>query len=666
MSADKEASFVMRLVDMVTGPTKGIIASTTAATTKLKEMAGTSNGIGGKLGGIFTGLKDKASKFKNEIRNVTDEVPGLSRAIELVTNPYVAIAAAVVAVGVALGAATMKAMDFEKGMAQVNTTAQLSDRDVGVLTGKLLDMGANSTVALDQIPGAFNSVISAVGDTDKALAIFQPSLRAAQAGFTDIKTVTEAATNVLGAVKNSTPTEAFDVMFATMRLGKAEFKDIASYLPRIIPLANNVGISFQEISAAFALMTTKGQSAEQTTMLLQNAMTALSKSEVIYGTKSQAGFIRSGVAIFDHAGKMRKLTDIVDDLAKRTAGMNDKQKQAFLNGLGLDAQASASFSVLAQNAGKLKEFVGGVTNSQGEMNKAYNRSMNSSDRLVMLQNKFKKVMIEIGYKLLPAVNWAMEKVNGVMEFVNKNAGAIWTTIKLIGAAVAIYFLPEIVAVGAALTVIYVGLRLLKAAVVGIATLFGAMWRSIGADIDWVFQKLGGDGSLMEKLFGGTSEIWEGIKTFFSNFMSFFGVLLDVMDDMADGNFKKAMNRYTEWEAKLKGHKLGEGVLAPGPAWGEMGLNGPFWNPNAPKGGEEAGKTKTKTPSGDLAKQNKGTDIQGDNSKARIVNTRIDKIEVIVKVANAAGRSMQEIGNQVASIIVGSVRDSEIVLSNGNG
>ena len=662
MASNKEASFIMRLVDMVTGPCKSITASAGAATDKLKSMAGQSGGLGAKLGSMFSGLKEKVGSFSKDIRAAADEVPGLNRVIELVTNPYVAVAAGVVALGVALGSATMKAMDFERGMAQVNTTAQLSKPELAQLTDKLLNMGANSTVGLEQIPGAFNQVISAVGDTQKSLEIFEPSLKAAQAGFTDIKTVTEAATNVMGSVGDALPTEVFDVLFATMRLGKAEFKDIANYLPKIIPAANNVGIKYQEIAASFALMTGKGQSAEQAAMLLQNAMTALGKSEVIYGTKSQAGFIRSGVAIFDHAGKMRKLVDIVGDLSTRTQGMTDKQRQAFLAGLGLDAQAASSFSVLAQNAKQLREFAGGVTNSTGEMNTAYENSLNTSDRLAISQNKFKKIMTEIGMKFLPLVNWGLTKVNSMMEWVNDNAAGIWTTIKVIAAVIAYAFLPEIAAAAGAVAAIYLGFRLVKIAVQAVFTIVEGFFKLLGWGVDWVYQKLGGDGSLIDKIFGVGGSVWSTITTLFGNFLKLLGAGLDMLDDISSGHFDKAKQRWQQYRDEVDGYKPNQYVkpLA-NTNWDAFGMS---WALGGAAPGEEGKGTGKQPLTAALAKQNKGTDIQGD-SKARIVNTRIDKIEVIVKLASTAEHNLNELGKKVAGIIVGSVRDSEIILSSGN-
>jgi TP901 family phage tail tape measure protein len=655
MANDKEASFIMRLVDLVSGPLKKIRGEAGQAVEKLKQLGngGGGSGWGGKLGGIFKSLSGGAGDFKKNIMSAAGEVPGLSRAIELVTNPYVAIAAAVVALGVALTIATQKAIAFEHGMSQVNTTAQLGKPELKQLTGELLDMGANSTVALDQIPGAFNSVISAVGDTKKSLAIFEPSLKAAQAGFTDIKVVTEALTNTMGSVGDATPTEALDVMFATMRLGKAEFKDIAAYLPKIIPLANNVGIKYQEIAGAFALMTGKGQSAEQTAMLLQNAMTALSKSEVIYGTKSQAGFIRSGIAIFDHAGKMRNLVDIVGDLSKRTQGMTDQQRQAFLNGLGLDAQAAASFSVMAQNAGDLKKFVDGTRNSAGEMNKAYGLSLDTTSKMTMMGNKWEKMVTEIGFQLLPLWNECLDMASGALDLITQHSGGFVSLLKVAAYVLMPPFVAAFVGIKVVLAGIYAAWRLVNAAITFQFTLVKALFSWLGGAVDWVYNKLGGEGSLIDKLFGGSSSVWDSVKTLFDNFLKLSMATLDAIDLAAEGKFRNAADLMKQTWSEVNG-----GTVRSTTTFNDFfGLG--------KKDGGGAGKAGTSGAGAALKAQNKGTSVEGDKNRSRIVNTRIDKVEVNVKVANTDPRNMQAIGNQVASVIVGAVRDSEIILSTAN-
>jgi TP901 family phage tail tape measure protein len=637
----KEASFLMRLVDMVSGPLKGIanvagettkkLNETTGAAAKVGKGGGILGGGGGAAGGGFFGkIQASLGGMSKGLREAASEVPGLNRAIDLVTNPYAAIVATVLSLGVVMGVATSKAMGFERGMAKINTTARLERPELDGLRNTLLTMGADSTVPLAEIPDAFNQIISAVGDTNQALGIMQPALKASQAGFTDIKTIAEATTNVLGAVGDATPTAVLDTMFAAVRMGKGEFKDFAGYLPKIIPLANNVGIKYQEVAGAFALMTSKGQTAEQSAMLLQNAMTALGKSEVIYGTKSQAGFIRSGVAIYDHAGKMRKLTDIVGDLSKRTEGMTDKQKQSFLAGLGLDAQASASFSILAQNSKQLRDFVKGTSNSAGEMEAAYKRSLNPADKLKLLGQQWDLFMTKIGYKILPYVNEALDFALDLVGKIKSNSEGIGN---YFGAAVA-------------------PIRLMWSGLKGV-------WNIVS----WLSDKMGGSmGSLIEQLFGGSGGVWVEIKSFLGNFFEYLNVALGAIDDVSEGHFKKAGKRMDDFYKKMEVIRRGGIMETPS---GGSGVSISEFFGLATKRDDEAKKGRAGALSTALDQKNKGTDIEGDKGKARVVSVHIDKIEVIAKVASAAGQHLDEIGKQVANVLVGAVRDAEIILSNGN-
>jgi TP901 family phage tail tape measure protein len=636
MSGTKEATFLMRLVDLVSSPLKGISNVAGEATKKLNETTGAAArlGKGGAGGGDFFGkLKSGVSGFSKELGAAAGEVPGLNRALELVTNPYVAVAAGVVGVGLALKNATGRAMDFEQGMAKINTTARLGKPELDELRNRLLSMGADSTVPLAEIPDAFNQILSAVGNSKDALAMFAPALRASQGGFVDIRTAGDAAANVIGAagLKAGQAAEVFDVLQASVRLGKGEFRDFAQYFPKILPLSQNVGLGYKEVAGAFALMTSKGQTAEQATTLLQNTVQALGKSEVIYGTKSQLGFQRSGIAVFDHQQKMRKLVDIIGDVNKKTQGMTDQQRQAFLSGLGLDQQAAAGFSILAQNAQEMRKFVKGTTNSAGEMEEAYKRSLNPSARLKMLLNQWDLVMTKIGYKILPYVNEGLE---WGLSFVNK--------IKANSEGIGNYF-------GAAVAPI----RLMWSGLKGV-------WNTL----NWI-SELGGTGSMgsmIERLFGGSGGVWKEIKGFLDNFFEYLNVALGAIDDVSEGHFKKAGQRFDDFSKKLdiirRGGIVGDVTVGKSADFADFfGL--------ATKRADEDKKHGPGSLTSALAGQNKGADIQGDGGKARIVNTRIDKIEVIVKVANAAGQGMQDLGNAVARVIVGSLRDSEIILSHGN-
>jgi hypothetical protein len=65
-----------------------------------------------------------------------------------------------------------------------------------------------------------------------------------------------------------------------------------------------------------------------------------------------------------------------------------------------------------------------------------------------------------------------------------------------------------------------------------------------------------------------------------------------------------------------------------------------------------------------ADKKKETNVEGDNSRSRIVNLRIDKIEVMNKISGDIEGGLRDLEEKVAAVIVSACRDSEIILSNG--
>jgi len=628
--ADREASFIMRLIDMVSGPLKGIASMAGDTTKKLNETTGAAAKLGkgwlpggGAAGGGLGGLKSSVGGLAGSLRGAASEVPALNQAMGLLpVTPYAAAGAAVLGLGMALKQGVGNAMDFEKGMAQINTTARLSQPELTSLRKELLDMGADSTVNLAEIPGAFNQIISGVGNTKDALAIMGPALKASQAGFMDIRTAGDAAVNMLGALgaDASRATEMYDVLTASVRLGKGEFKDYAAYLPKLLPLSQQMGLDYREIAASFALMTTQGQSAERTTTLLQNTLTALGKSDVIYGSKSKLGFKGLGIDVFDATGKMKSLGDIAGEVAKKTTGMTAKKRQNFYSQLGLDQEAASGLALLVQQADKLKEFTRGTKGSAGELAAAYQRSLSPADKLKMLQNQWQKVLTDIGYKILPYVNAALEGAMRGVEWIKKYSEPLGN-----------FF----------------------GAVIAPLRLWWSLQKGIMNGLEWLYNQ---GSSVMERLFGGTGGIWQEIKGFLSNFYAGINLALEIIDDISEKNFSSARARYQKFIDLIHGqHQVGFKEF-----FGIQDAPDYFSDP-----GDDKKPPKTPPLTAALDKQNKGTDIEGDKSKARVVNVRIDKIEVINKIAGAVGQNLDDLGRGVASVIVSAVRDAEIVLSSGS-
>jgi len=339
---------------------------------------------------------------------IEDRVPGVSNALKLLSNPYIALVGAAMAAATAIGFTTSKAIEWDTKMAKVNVTAGLAKKELGQLSDQILEIGSRNVAPLEEVPDAFNRIISAGLDTNTSLQTLEPTLRAAKAGFTDIETVAAAAVSVMQS-SGEDVNRVYDVLFATLNKGNAEFSDIAHYLPKIIPLARNVGFALDETSGAYASLTTK-LSAEQSTTALQGIMRSFSNADIV------EKFKKLGVNIYDSSGKARPLLQIITDLNTKMAGLTDKQRMLKFDKLGLDQESMLGFSTLMQDIPNLKSSIDAVVNSQGALNKAYIDSMTPLDDFKIVLNMIKVEAIKIGQAFLPVLT----SIGKAALFVAKN------------------------------------------------------------------------------------------------------------------------------------------------------------------------------------------------------------------------------------------------------
>lgn len=316
-----------------------------------------------------------------------------------------------VGVGGAIKNAASLAMDWQKDMAQINVTAGLSNEELSQMSDQMLAIGARNAAPLEEVPQAFNKIISAGLNADQALAALEPTLKAAKAGFVDIETVAAAGVNVMNSSGRDI-NAVYDILFGTLQKGAANMSEIAAYLPKVVPVANNAGIKLEQTAGAFAFLTAQGQGAAEAATLLNGAFNSLSNPKLLGNFKAM------GVQIYDAQGNMRPLGDIIENLAGKLDGLSDKQKAAKLASLGLDQTSASAFAVMTQDVKKFKETLESVDHSDDALEIALQNSMTASDYWSIAQNNIKEFAIKAGQYLLPVITtlgeWAASITGGII------------------------------------------------------------------------------------------------------------------------------------------------------------------------------------------------------------------------------------------------------------
>lgn len=360
-----------------------------------------------KLGSDVNSMKGKLNELKashsEAFQSMTDNVPMLGSALRTLGNPYTLIIAGLMTL-LSLGTkATVMAANWERSMAKVNVTAQLNKQELRGVSSTIKDIAERNVTPLEQVPEAFNKIISAGLDVNSSMKLLEPTLQAAKAGFTDVETTAKAAVSVMASSGIKDAVRVYDILFATLNKGNAEFADIAAYLPKIVPMARNAGISLEDTAGAYAYLTAQGFRAEQAATGLQNVFKSLSDTRILYGSKTSKGLKGIGVDVFDATGKIKGLMSIIKDLRKSMSGLTDQQRIVKFDSIGLDMESAMTLSAMVQDYDKLSDIVSFTNNSQGQLEESIKNSETSLDNWHRITNLVKGTMTDMGDAILPHV-----------------------------------------------------------------------------------------------------------------------------------------------------------------------------------------------------------------------------------------------------------------------
>lgn len=322
----------------------------------------------------------------------------------LLSNPLVVA-------GGALFSGVKKAMSMDEGMAKINITAQLDEKNLADLKKKIQGIAKENHFDMAEAPAGFEKILSQLGDVEASLPILDAAMKGSKAGFTDINTVAGALAQTMSILGDRA--EAMDVLdtfFASKRVGAGEFADFAKYMPNLIAGADNLGIAYKEVAGVYAYMTGKGQSAEKAAVLMENMFSMLGRGEI------RKNLEKIGVQVFDDEGKIRSMVDVFGDLKKVSASMNDEQRSSMLEGLGIvDKEAKNAFSIMLSDTAKLANTLNEVANSAGETERNMTASQNVMMTLTDVWNTFKNILSSVGSAILPIVNVGLSGIKIVAD-----------------------------------------------------------------------------------------------------------------------------------------------------------------------------------------------------------------------------------------------------------
>lgn len=379
------------------------------------------------------------------------------------------------------GASVKLAVDFDKSMTKIESLVGIASEEVAKMgdTAKQMatDTGRSSTEAAD----ALFFITSAGLEGSEAMDVLDASLQAAAVGLGDTATVADLATSAMNAYGSDTlgASDATDVLVAAVREGKLESSELAGAMGSVLPIASNMGVTFNEVGAAFAAMSRTGTNAAVASTQLRGILNGLLKP-----TK-EAEDALSGMGL-SSAGLRKSLKEdgllATLEILKTNFEGND---QAAAKVFGNVRALSGVMDLLGAGVDSTREIFAEMNNVQGATANAFEvTSKSASFQLQKALNGVRNSLTEVGGTLLSAVLPHIQKLTSfiqglVQSFMNLNPQTQSLILGLTGIAAA---LPAILSVAGALATalgaILSPAGLVVAALAAVATIVVQNWGAV--------------------------------------------------------------------------------------------------------------------------------------------------------------------------------------------
>ncbi len=437
-----------------------------------------------------------------------------------------------------LGKSVMDFGGFEKGMNEVFTLMPgITGDAMGKMTEQVKDFSTEFGVLPTEAVPALYEALGAGVPPDNIFEFLETAQKLAKGGVTDLATSVDGLSSVTNAYGTDviSAAEASDVMFKIVGLGKGTLDDVAGSLFNVTPIASALGVSFQDVGAAMAVLSSKGTPVSVATTQIRGMISELGKD----GTK--VADIFEGIAgksfpeFIEGGGTLAEALKVVQTGA-------DEAGLSVLDVFGSVEAGSAALALLDGDAKAFTDATVAMGDAAGSTDAAY-AQMNQglSNTIDALKAKFAVTLLDIGEQIAPTVKSIGEGIGLVLELFSSIPGPIQAIVVVFGtlAAGAFAFAGPILKgitlfskLGGVLTALSANPWMLAAlALAAVALLIVKHWDKvkavIGGAIDWIAGKMEMFGKLWAPLTEGD---WYGVGEVVDNLFGNTGKLVKPITD----------------------------------------------------------------------------------------------------------------------------------------
>lgn len=333
------------------------------------------------------------------------------------------------------GAAVKMATDFEASLSKVEGLVGVARREVQGMRGDVLALAGQTSRSPQELADALFFVTSAGLRGADAINVLEASARAAAAGLGETKTVADLVTSAVNAygIENLSAAEATDILVAAVREGKAEAPELAESLGQVLPVASEMGVTFNEVAAAVASMTRTGTDAATASTQLRQIIFKILKP----AKESERAFLRMGTSAAELRRQLRE-EGLLSVLGFFKDQMEDNE-QAMAEAFPRVQALAGALDIMGSNAEENAKIFENLKDPVGSLDEAFEAAADTTKfKITQALSELRVEAINMGETLLPIVVRIIGKVREwVRWFSNLEEQTQLNILKWIGMAAAI-------------------------------------------------------------------------------------------------------------------------------------------------------------------------------------------------------------------------------------
>jgi len=366
-----------------------------------------------KVSIVFSGITDN---LKNSIDNIKTNMENMKKTASKVAGNMQTLGASISAPIIGIGAvAVNSARQFETAFTNIGTLVNNDTKKIAEFEKGIKSMLREIPKSADDLgASAYNIVSAGITDTTKALDVLKSSSKLAIAGLGE----TEEAVNIITSAINAFGKDASesdkiaDTFFKGVQAGKTTVSELAQGFGAVAPVANEIGLSFEELISNTAALTTTGLKASESYRQIRQILVGLIKPS----------------ADLQKVMELAGITNVKAEISANglNATLSKLRNTAEANGISFDVvfgsveAMNASLALTGEIGNTANTVLENIRNGSDSVTEGFENQKKTLDsQYQLLKNNLNVTMGDLGKSILPLVVTAVKLLTNVARILGE-------------------------------------------------------------------------------------------------------------------------------------------------------------------------------------------------------------------------------------------------------